>query len=73
MPVRVVRQAPAAARVRRTISALPSRRLRPVARSTIYDLMLMKVLASVKVGRYRKVPVTQLRAYVDALTRSCAA
>ena len=44
-----------------------------VARSTIYDLMRMKILASVKVGRYRKVPVSQLRAYVDRLTSSGAA
>lgn len=39
-----------------------------VARSTIYDLMRLRLLPSVKVGRYRRVPVSKLREFVDHLT-----
>jgi excisionase family DNA binding protein len=39
-----------------------------VARSTVYDLMRLRVLASVKVGRYRRIPMSKLREYLDHLT-----
>src|SRR4051812_29316159 len=39
-----------------------------VARSTVYDLMRLRLLPSVKVGRYRRIPMTKLREYVDHLT-----
>jgi excisionase family DNA binding protein len=39
-----------------------------VARSTVYDLMRLRLLASVKVGRYRRIPMSKLREYVDRLT-----
>ena len=38
-----------------------------VGRCTIYDLMRLRVLPSVKIGRYRRVPMSALREYVDRL------
>jgi excisionase family DNA binding protein len=38
-----------------------------VKRCTIYDLMRLRILPSVKIGRYRRVPVSALRQYVDQL------
>ena len=43
-----------------------------VGRSTVYDLMRMKLLPSVKIGRARRVPVAAVKAYVDRLTESQA-
>ena len=41
-----------------------------VARSTVYDLIRMRVFVSVKVGRYRKIPACALREYVERLASS---
>jgi excisionase family DNA binding protein len=49
------------------LSAEEAAEMLGVARSTIYDLMRLRLLPSVKVGRYRRVPVSALRAYVDRL------
>jgi len=38
-----------------------------VGRSTVYDLMRLRVLPSVKIGRARRVPVSSLREYVAKL------
>jgi excisionase family DNA binding protein len=38
-----------------------------VGRSTVYDLMRLKVLRSVKIGRYRKVPADACRELVNRL------
>lgn len=38
-----------------------------VGRSTIYDLMRLKLLRSVKIGRYRKIPADACRELVDRL------
>ena len=43
-----------------------------VARSTIYDLMRMGVLASVKIGRRRLVPVTACREMVERMMSESA-
>ncbi|PPK92516.1 excisionase family DNA binding protein [Kineococcus xinjiangensis] len=40
-----------------------------VGRSTVYDLMRMRLLPSVKIGRSRRVPVDALRRYVGQLTQ----
>ncbi len=40
-----------------------------VGRSTIYDLMRLKVLRSVKIGRYRKIPTEACRELVDRLVQ----
>ncbi|NAZ80803.1 helix-turn-helix domain-containing protein [Kineococcus sp. R8] len=41
-----------------------------VGRSTVYDLMRMRLLPSVKIGRSRRIPVEALRQYVQRLTTS---
>ena len=41
-----------------------------VGRSTVYDLMRTLALPSVKIGRCRRIPVSALRAFVDALALS---
>ncbi|GAB3615892.1 hypothetical protein GCM10027416_04490 [Okibacterium endophyticum] len=38
-----------------------------VGRSTVYDLLRLKVLPSVRIGRSRRVRVEDLRVYVNAL------
>jgi excisionase family DNA binding protein len=38
-----------------------------VGRSTVYDLLRLKVLPSVRIGRSRRVRVEDLRSYVDTL------
>ena len=38
-----------------------------VGRSTVYDLLRLKVLPSVRIGRSRRVRVEDLRDYVDTL------
>ncbi|MBI4942191.1 MAG: helix-turn-helix domain-containing protein [Actinobacteria bacterium] len=38
-----------------------------VGRSTVYDLMRMRLLPSVKVGRGRRIPAVVLREFVDRL------
>jgi excisionase family DNA binding protein len=38
-----------------------------VGRSTVYDLMRLKVLRSVKIGRYRKIPTDACRELVNRL------
>lgn len=43
-----------------------------VARSTVYDLMRMGVLASVKIGRRRLVPVTACREMVERMVSESA-
>ena len=36
-----------------------------LGRNTIYDLVLRRQIASVKIGRLRRVPLEALRAFVD--------
>lgn len=43
-----------------------------VARSTVYDLIRMRVLTSVKIGRRRLVPVTACRELVDRMVEEWA-
>lgn len=38
-----------------------------VGRSTVYDLLRMKVLPSTRIGRSRRIPVEALREYVRGL------
>lgn len=38
-----------------------------VGRSTVYDLMRLRVLPSVKIGRARRIPTSSLKEYVDRL------
>ena len=38
-----------------------------VGRTTVYDLMRLKLLQSVKIGRYRKIPAEACRDLVDRL------
>ena len=44
-----------------------------VGRSTIYDLMPLKILPSVKLGRARRIPVAALREWVNKLSTGDAA
>ncbi len=44
-----------------------------VGRSTIYDLMRLKILPSVKLGRARRIPVAALREWVSKLSAGDAA
>ncbi|MGB3684774.1 MAG: helix-turn-helix domain-containing protein [Ornithinimicrobium sp.] len=41
-----------------------------VGKSAVYDLMRLKKLASVKIGRSRRVPVEALRSYVLEATKA---
>ena len=43
-----------------------------VARSTVYDLMRMRLLVSVKIGRRRLVPASACRELVDRLVEEYA-
>ena len=43
-----------------------------VARSTIYDLMRLKAITSVKIGRARRIPTSAVKAYVDRLAEEAA-
>jgi excisionase family DNA binding protein len=43
-----------------------------VARSTVYDLIRMRVLASVKIGRRRLVPVAACREMVERMLSESA-
>jgi excisionase family DNA binding protein len=43
-----------------------------VHRSTVYDLMRMKALRSVKIGRARRIPADALREYVHRLSEEAA-
>jgi excisionase family DNA binding protein len=43
-----------------------------VTRSTIYDLMRMRILASVKIGRRRLVPVKACHEMVDRMVEESA-
>jgi len=43
-----------------------------VARSTIYDLMRMRLLTSIKIGRRRLVPVAACRELVDRMVSESA-
>lgn len=43
-----------------------------VTRSTIYDLMRMRILASVKIGRRRLVPVKACRDMVERMVEESA-
>jgi excisionase family DNA binding protein len=38
-----------------------------VSRTTVYDLMRLNLLTSVKIGRARRIPAEALRQYVDRL------
>ncbi len=44
-----------------------------VGRSTIYDLMRLKIVPSVKLGRARRIPVAALREWVNTLSAGDAA
>jgi len=39
-----------------------------IGRSTIYDLMRMRLIPSVKIGRARRIPAAAVRDYVERLT-----
>ena len=39
-----------------------------IGRSTVYDLMRLRVLASVRIGRARCIPTSALREYVGRIT-----
>lgn len=41
-----------------------------IGKSAVYDLMRMKKLASVKIGRSRRVPVEALHTYVREATKA---
>lgn len=43
-----------------------------VTRSTIYDLMRMRILASIKIGRRRLVPVQACKEMVDRMVEESA-
>ena len=43
-----------------------------VTRSTIYDLMRMRILASIKIGRRRLVPVEACREMVERMVEESA-
>ena len=43
-----------------------------VARSTIYDLMRLKAITSVKIGRARRIPTSAVKAYVERLAEEAA-
>lgn len=41
-----------------------------IGRSTVYDLLRLNAIASVKIGRSRRIPVSSLREYADRVTES---
>jgi excisionase family DNA binding protein len=41
-----------------------------IGRSTVYDLMRLRLLPSVKIGRARRVPAEAVRSYVERLVES---
>jgi excisionase family DNA binding protein len=43
-----------------------------VSRDTVYTLIRLRALPSVKIGRSRRIPAASLRAYVERLTEECA-
>ncbi|WP_133756082.1 helix-turn-helix domain-containing protein [Naumannella halotolerans] len=43
-----------------------------LGRSTIYDLIRIGMLPSVKIGRARKIPASELQKYVDRLLESAS-
>ena len=43
-----------------------------IGRDKVYDLIRSGALESVKVGRYRRVPIDALDAYLDRLRRDAA-
>ncbi|MEN2742741.1 helix-turn-helix domain-containing protein [Microbacterium sp. X-17] len=44
-----------------------------VGRSTLYDLMRLQEIPSVKIGRSRRIPVSALRDFADRLATAAAA
>jgi excisionase family DNA binding protein len=40
-----------------------------VGRSTVYDLLRLNAITSVKIGRSRRIPVSSLREYVERIAR----
>jgi excisionase family DNA binding protein len=44
-----------------------------VGRSTVYDLLRLRLLRSVKIGRYRRIPADACRELVDRLVAEDAA
>lgn len=42
-------------------------RMLNIGRSAVYDLMRLRVLTSVKIGRCRRIPASALREYVDTI------
>ncbi|MFF2273571.1 helix-turn-helix domain-containing protein [Agromyces sp. NPDC058136] len=41
-----------------------------IGRSTVYDLLRLNAIVSVKIGRSRRVPVTAVREYAERLTQA---
>ncbi|MFB9307726.1 excisionase family DNA binding protein [Agromyces hippuratus] len=41
-----------------------------IGRSTVYDLMRLNAIASVKIGRSRRIPVIAVREYAERLTQA---
>lgn len=44
-----------------------------VGRSTLYDLMRLQEIPSVKIGRSRRIPVSALRDFADRLATAASA
>ncbi len=41
-----------------------------IGRSTVYDLLRLNAITSVKIGRSRRIPVASLREYAERVTQS---
>jgi excisionase family DNA binding protein len=43
-----------------------------ISRATVYDLLRLRALASVKIGRARRIPRSAVQEYVDRLVEEAA-
>lgn len=43
-----------------------------LSRATVYDLIRLRAIASVKIGRSRRIPASAVREYVERLTEDAA-
>ena len=53
---------------RLAVTAEEAAELLGIGRSAVYDLMRSHALASVKIGRSRRIPMAALREYIETLT-----
>ncbi|WP_084606149.1 helix-turn-helix domain-containing protein [Agreia bicolorata] len=44
-----------------------------IGRSTVYGLLRLRLISSVKIGRSTRVPVSSLREYADSLAETASA